>query len=720
MGIDRVSNTEVTAVLLFSNDFDTDSTLTITVGADAIAGYNKDFTFDFNVTTVEETLVVSTETPLTEANLGGYVITFTLSGRRFITSESFIAEVFTATGIEGVFVRSWGVERVSDSEIKVYLSYSGNIDTDGTLTLEVGADAIAGYNKGFTFEFAVPAVEESLEVSTETPLTEAILNGGTITLKLIGRQFTWWRWDIEDAVTLSGIEGLTVGRFRVDSESGSEVMIPLAFDGNIDTDAVLTITVEAGAIAGFNEAFTAQIPVTAVEESLDISSKFALNEANLSGNVVILKLNGRSYEESRFDIRDAVSVVTGIEGVSFDNFFSVDRISDTELAITLSYDGTDFDTDQTLTFAVGADAIAGYGEVLSAEIPVIAIKQSDATISISPNPIVSPPLSEQLTISLNITGGKDVAGFQAIVWYDYETLRYVKSAKGNYLPADAFYVLESVPEDEFYRYSYVPVGATALDDVSNGNGTLATLTFEVYDVIDSTLRLSNVYIVDRDGVRWEVEIEGAEVTEPAHDILGDINRDGVVNVRDLMLVSWRFGRRGENRADINSDGIVDIADLVLVANAFGADAAAPQLTPQILEQLSAAEVKTWLTQAQRLSITDPAYLRGITVLEQLLNVLTPKKMALLPNFPNPFNPETWIPYQLAAPADVSISIYSADGKIVRTLALGHLPAGTYQSRSRAAHWDGKNEFGESVASGVYFYTLTAGDFSATRKMLIRK
>ena len=655
-GIDRVSNTEVTAVLLFSNDFDTDSTLTITVGADAIAGYNKDFTFDFNVTTVEETLVVSTETPLTEANLGGYVITFTLSGRRFITSESFIAEVFTATGIEGVFVGSRGVERVSDSEIKVYLSYSGNIDTDGTLTLEVGADAIAGYNKGFTFEFAVPAVEESLVVSTEEPLTEAILNGGTITLKLIGRQFTWWLRDIEDAVTLSGIEGLTVGRFSVDRDSGSEVTIPLAFNGNIDTDAVLTITVEAGAIAGYNEAFTTQIPVTAVEESLDISSKFALNEANLSRNVVILTLNGRSYEESRFDIRDAVSVVTGIEGVTY-HWFDLDRVSETELAIELSYDGTDFDTDGTLTFTVGADAIVGYGQALTAQIPVTAIKQSDATISISPNPIVSPPLYEQLTISLNITGGKDVAGFQAIVRYDYETLRYVKSAKGNYLPADAFYVLESVPEDEFYQYPYVPVGATALDGVSNGNGTLATLTFEVYDVTDSTIRLSNVYIVDRDGVRWEVEIEGTEVTEPAHDIVGDINRDGIVNIRDLVLVSYRFGWRGDHRADINGDGIVDIADLVLVANAIGANAAAPPLNPQVLELISAGDVKGWLSQARQLNLTDATSQRGILFLEQLLAALTPKETALLHNFPNPFNPETWIPYDLAKDADVSLHIY---------------------------------------------------------------
>ena len=93
---------------------------------------------------------------------------------------------------------------------------------------------------------------------------------------------------------------------------------------------------------------------------------------------------------------------------------------------------------------------------------------------------------------------------------------------------------------------------------------------------------------------------------------------------------------------------------------------------------------------------------------------------LLANYPNPFNPETWIPYQLSASADVSVSIYAVDGLLVRRLELGHQSAGVYQSRSRAAYWDGRNEFGERVASGLYFYTLTAGDFTATRKMLIRK
>ena len=98
----------------------------------------------------------------------------------------------------------------------------------------------------------------------------------------------------------------------------------------------------------------------------------------------------------------------------------------------------------------------------------------------------------------------------------------------------------------------------------------------------------------------------------------------------------------------------------------------------------------------------------------------PKTTELLSNYPNPFNPETWIPYQLAKPADVTITIYDSQGRVVRTLRLGHQPAGFYQNRSKAAHWDGRNYLGEKVATRVYFYTLKAGDYIATRKLLIRK
>ena len=90
------------------------------------------------------------------------------------------------------------------------------------------------------------------------------------------------------------------------------------------------------------------------------------------------------------------------------------------------------------------------------------------------------------------------------------------------------------------------------------------------------------------------------------------------------------------------------------------------------------------------------------------------------NYPNPFNPETWIPYHLAWSAAVEITIYDSDGGLVRRLALGYQAAGYYADRGRAAYWNGRNESGEIVASGVYFYRLRAGDYSAARRMVIVK
>ena len=97
-----------------------------------------------------------------------------------------------------------------------------------------------------------------------------------------------------------------------------------------------------------------------------------------------------------------------------------------------------------------------------------------------------------------------------------------------------------------------------------------------------------------------------------------------------------------------------------------------------------------------------------------------KRTALYQNFPNPFNPETWLPYRLAADAPVTFRIYNTQGQPVRELDLGSQAAGDYLSREAAAYWDGRDELGEIVSSGIYFYTLQAGAFQATRRMLILK
>jgi len=101
-------------------------------------------------------------------------------------------------------------------------------------------------------------------------------------------------------------------------------------------------------------------------------------------------------------------------------------------------------------------------------------------------------------------------------------------------------------------------------------------------------------------------------------------------------------------------------------------------------------------------------------------IIIPQTALLLQNYPNPFNPETWIPYHLAQDEEVTIRIYDVMGRVVRTIQLGSQPAGIYVSRGRAAYWDGLGNDGELVANGVYFYSIQAGDFVATRRLVILK
>ncbi len=308
----------------------------------------------------------------------------------------------------------------------------------------------------------------TLTPSTAAPLTEATLHSSIVTLTLSGGTYESSSWRIREAVTVSGITGVTVDTFDVDRVNDIKITVELTYAGNINSNGTLTFTVDSDGIKDYDgAALTAQIQVTANTESVAASTPSPLKEATLDGSVVTLTLSGAKYAESIWDIREAVSV-SGIDGVTIP-WHQPRRKSDTQITIELEFDG-DMTTDGTLTFTVGADAIAGYNAALTAQVTVTA---------------------------------------------------------------------------------------------------------------------------DRENI-------------------------------------------------------------------------------------------------------------------------------LLANFPNPFNPETWIPYQLAKPADVTLTIYAVNGQVVRTLALGHQPVGVYQTRSRAAYWDGKNAFGEPVASGVYFYTLTAGDFTATRKLLIRK
>ena len=113
-------------------------------------------------------------------------------------------------------------------------------------------------------------------------------------------------------------------------------------------------------------------------------------------------------------------------------------------------------------------------------------------------------------------------------------------------------------------------------------------------------------------------------------------------------------------------------------------------------------------------------MRTLIYLQQLLVTARPEKTQLLANYPNPFNPETWIPYELATDTHVEITIYNPQGVVIRRLQLGQQSAGYYTDRDRAAYWDGRNALGEQVASGLYFYQFETDTMSSMRKMVILK
>ena len=209
----------------------------------------------------------------------------------------------------------------------------------------------------------------------------------------------------------------------------------------------------------------------------------------------------------------------------------------------------------------------------------------------------------------------------------------------------------------------------------------------------------------------------------------DVNRDGVVNILDLIQAALQFGQVSTHLAgDVNGDGTVDVADLILISVNLSENAAAPALPVEDSNPTANYHPSSVKRQFQALaaleSLATPSREARLAhdMLKAWLSRMKPliTETKLLPNYPNPFNPETWIPYQLAEAAYVKIHIYDVAGYLVRTLDLGTKPAGNYMSREQAAYWDGRNDMGEGVSSGVYFYTLVVGDYQTTRRMIVAR
>ena len=326
---------------------------------------------------------------------------------------------------------------------------------------------------------------------------------------------------------------------------------------------------------------------------------------------------------------------------------------------------------------------------------------------------------DTFTLDLTAEGFTNLAGWELDIAFDPAILNVISVSEGDFLlksGGQTFFQAGNVNNSvgEITGFAAVRIGVGGV----SGTGYLLSITFEGKALGEGNLRLHDVRLGDASGAPISFRFASRLI------IVGnswDVNKDGHINIYDLIVVAQYFGQ-SDPQADVNGSGIVDIFDLVEVAQRLGESTVglAPGVGMRHLSGINSETIQNWIDMAHTADDGSLAFQEGIINLEHLLAAIRPDHTALLANYPNPFNPETWIPYQLAHDADVTLTIYDTKGTLVRQFYLGHQQVGYYTDRTRAAYWDGRNHFGESVGSGIYFYQLHAGDYSTTRKMVILK
>ena len=624
------------------------------------------------------------------------------------------------------------------------------ITQDDVITFRV----IDGYGNITLLRYVTLRTLPCVSASVASPLTETTLDGTTVSLTLANAIYDPDILKIILALEVSGIDGVRIDTSEFQRLSDTEVTFELSFDGtDFDKNGILTFSVAARAIVNYTVgAFTAEIPVTASrDESL---MKIVWVSTAWMDKIQCANLDGT-------DIETLVTSTQGLaspQGIALDvaggKMYWTDTI--TVKIQRANLDGSDVQDLVTQgligpPYGIALDVAGGkmyWTDFGPSKIQRANLDGTDVeTLVTSTQGLVGPR-----GIALDVAGGK-------MYWTDFSTDKIqranldgtdvetlVTSTQGLVGPhgialdvAGGKMYWTDVITDKIQRAN---LDGTDVEDLVT-QGLVGPYGIAL-DVANSKMYLSDngIHRVNLDGTDVEDLVTHRQglIGSPRGIAIGitpvhpttakeDVNGDGVVDVKDLaevadvlvaakkLTVSHTDSHYDVDK-DVDGDNDVDLDDMLAIANEICEAAAAPSAHLTEIET-----IQHWLAEAKRMGNIDPDFLQSIEMLEQLLDILTPiipMETALLANYPNPFNPETWIPYQLAKSADVSITIYAANGTLIRTLNLGHQAVGVYQHRNRAAHWNGKNVLGEAVASGVYFYTFKAGDFSATRKMLILK
>jgi len=245
-----------------------------------------------------------------------------------------------------------------------------------------------------------------------------------------------------------------------------------------------------------------------------------------------------------------------------------------------------------------------------------------------------------------------------------------------------------------------------------GTGKVVTIMFQTIGIGESPIAFDNISFIKTSGDPVSPNLLGSKVVVKTAG-LWDANGDGVVDIKDFIISR----SEADMTADVNGDKVIDILDMVT---------GKPNIRLWDTNGDGIVDIADFIKVMKSNGFEPDVNGDGVIDILDVVAMLSgavgspekPVANALGINYPNPFNPDTWIPFKLADSADVVLSIYSSGGQLVRTIDLGYRHAGVYTNKATAIHWDGTNEKGEKVASGVYFYNIRAGNFSATRKMMV--
>ena len=669
---------------------------------------------------------LQTASPLNFEVKNSYEVTITVTDNGNLTASITVTIGVTNVNEAPVFdpstvmTRSIAEDSASGTNIGDAFTAT-DVDMGDTLTYSLGGTDAASFRfragtqklkvgSALNYEGTQNSYEVTIIVTDNGGSTDEI----TITINVT---------DVNEAPTFPA----TTAMRSIAENTGSGTNIGTPVEATDDDNDTLTYTLGGTDASSFN----------IVSTSGQLQTNSALNyEDKSSYSVIVTVSDGQSPV-----LTDTITVTINVtnvdeapvftEGTTATRTVDENTITETEFGDAILAIG-----DGTLTYALSGTDAASFGfDAVSKKLETKdALNYEDKNVYTVTITVTGSGGSTAITVTINVTDVNDAPVFTgAAALAENETLS------------------RTVAVAELVVGTAIGDAISATDEDKDVDGNQRdTLTYSVggtngalFGIVTTTGQLQVIQaLIDDAGTEYVVTVTANDGVMPT---------PATASV-DVTITVTRMNRRATNSVPVFNEGsstsrsvvegttagrnigdpviATDVDDDTLTYGLIGTDANSFSIKTNSgqLQTKDALDHDTKSSYSVSVTVTDGK--SGAITIAVTINVTgladapallaIPAKSALLPNYPNPFNPETWIPYQLSKSVDVTFTIYNMRGVIVRELALGYKSAGYHTSKNRAAYWNGRNNFGEKVAAGVYFSTLKAGDYTATRKLLIRK